>query len=322
MSNPRVTITLGRTGQVVKRGGTVSNDARTDNRPSSGSKRSIRERLGNNAESSSFLRKNKRQRGHGNEWSPGNNRIDGPRIGKNDLRLKLMRKKISRGARGDVEQRGKMDLREKLSRVVQAPVRGNMQQHRPEPRESGLWRRVPPRQSPDDLRREDSLRRSYSSWTMDGLRPRSPSRMLNMSRRMSPPRNMDEFRQVASIRSIEVSRSGRYLSNEVPQPSRPSGASPITMKASHETSKPGSQLPPANGIILRSSYAGDQPLTVAGLLNSLGLGKYAINFQAEEVDMAALRQMGDNDLKDMGIPMGPRKKILLAVMPRSKRQPP
>ncbi|KAI4356379.1 hypothetical protein L6164_000406 [Bauhinia variegata] len=53
--------------------------------------------------------------------------------------------------------------------------------------------------------------------------------------------------------------------------------------------------------------------SVDGFLQSLGLDKYLINFQAEEVDMAALTHMTDDDLKAMGIPMGPRKKILLAL---------
>ncbi|KAK7395445.1 hypothetical protein VNO78_16003 [Psophocarpus tetragonolobus] len=48
-------------------------------------------------------------------------------------------------------------------------------------------------------------------------------------------------------------------------------------------------------------------------LLSVGLEKYLISFQAEEVDMAALNHMTDEDLKAMGIPMGPRKKILLAL---------
>jgi len=59
--------------------------------------------------------------------------------------------------------------------------------------------------------------------------------------------------------------------------------------------------------------------SVASLLQSLGLGKYLITFQAEEVDMTALRHMGDDDLKALGIPMGPRKKILLALDSQSKR---
>lgn len=53
--------------------------------------------------------------------------------------------------------------------------------------------------------------------------------------------------------------------------------------------------------------------SVDGFLQSLGLEKYLITFQAEEVDMTALEHMNDEDFKAMGIPMGPRKKILLAL---------
>ncbi|XP_068660627.1 uncharacterized protein [Aristolochia californica] len=53
--------------------------------------------------------------------------------------------------------------------------------------------------------------------------------------------------------------------------------------------------------------------TIEGLLHSLGLEKYLISFQAEEIDMTALLHMKDEDLKALGIPMGPRKKILLAL---------
>ncbi|CAI9776612.1 unnamed protein product [Fraxinus pennsylvanica] len=53
--------------------------------------------------------------------------------------------------------------------------------------------------------------------------------------------------------------------------------------------------------------------SVDNFLQSLGLEKYSITFQAEEVDMTALVHMGDEDLKALGIPMGPRKKILLAL---------
>ncbi|XWS76081.1 hypothetical protein CRYUN_Cryun01aG0146600 [Craigia yunnanensis] len=56
--------------------------------------------------------------------------------------------------------------------------------------------------------------------------------------------------------------------------------------------------------------------SVEGFLLSLGLEKYAITFQAEEVDMTALVHMTDEDLKALGIPMGPRKKIILALKSR------
>ncbi|PSR86349.1 Ankyrin repeat and SAM domain-containing protein [Actinidia chinensis var. chinensis] len=53
--------------------------------------------------------------------------------------------------------------------------------------------------------------------------------------------------------------------------------------------------------------------SVDSFLQSLGLEKYSITFEAEEVDMTALLHMTDGDLKALGIPMGPRKKILLVL---------
>lgn len=53
--------------------------------------------------------------------------------------------------------------------------------------------------------------------------------------------------------------------------------------------------------------------SVDSFLFSLGLDKYSKKFNAEEVDMTALLHMNDEDLKAMSIPMGPRKKILLAL---------
>ncbi|XP_057964197.1 uncharacterized protein LOC131155226 [Malania oleifera] len=57
--------------------------------------------------------------------------------------------------------------------------------------------------------------------------------------------------------------------------------------------------------------------TVDSFLQSLGLEKYSITFQAEEVDMTALVHMSDEDLKALGVPMGPRKKIRLALDSRA-----
>ncbi|XP_076936498.1 uncharacterized protein LOC143603634 [Bidens hawaiensis] len=60
--------------------------------------------------------------------------------------------------------------------------------------------------------------------------------------------------------------------------------------------------------------------TVEGFLHSLGLDKYLISFKVEEVDMTSLSQMGEQDLKEMNLPMGPRKKILQALVARNRRQ--
>ena len=68
---------------------------------------------------------------------------------------------------------------------------------------------------------------------------------------------------------------------------------------------------PSNSVPKKLPQKAD--ISVDDFLQSLGLEKYLITFQAEEVDMAALNHMTDEDLKAMGIPMGPRKKILLAL---------
>jgi hypothetical protein len=48
-------------------------------------------------------------------------------------------------------------------------------------------------------------------------------------------------------------------------------------------------------------------------LNSLNLARYLPLFVAEEVDMAALALCTDEDLLALGVPLGPRKKILAMV---------
>ena len=60
----------------------------------------------------------------------------------------------------------------------------------------------------------------------------------------------------------------------------------------------------------RGAVGGTQ--RVGEFLRSLGLGKYASKFQKEEVDAVALRRVTDKDLQTMGVPLGPRKKILAA----------
>ncbi|KAA8530277.1 hypothetical protein F0562_004986 [Nyssa sinensis] len=287
MSKHQVTITLGRTGQkVIKRPGTISGGTRTDSQPLVGSKRSVREKFWSNADNSS-VSMNKRRRGDVIMRNGGYNRVDDTRVGQSDLRFKLMRKRQSRRIRREVEERKKMDLREKMSKTRRSP-------------EHSLLRHIP---SAGELLRVDSLRKSYPSYYVDGLRPRSPDRFLKASREISPPRNIDELRRMPSTRPIDASRTGRILGKDVLDPSRPLGPTPITVRAAIDVGKPFAGLPLANGSMPKSSYIGEQPLTVGSLLHSLGLGKYAIIFQAEEVDMAALKQMGDKDLKELGIPM-------------------
>ena len=52
---------------------------------------------------------------------------------------------------------------------------------------------------------------------------------------------------------------------------------------------------------------------IGGWLESLDLSKYAGVFAEAEVDFAILPQLDDNDLRELGIPLGPRKNLLAAI---------
>jgi hypothetical protein len=48
-------------------------------------------------------------------------------------------------------------------------------------------------------------------------------------------------------------------------------------------------------------------------LGRLGLGQYAQRFADHEIDVSVLPHLTDQDLKDIGIPLGHRRKILVAI---------
>ncbi|XP_068638155.1 uncharacterized protein [Aristolochia californica] len=330
MSKPQVTITLGQSGQVVKRAGTASDGTRSEYNPS-GSKRPIRERLGTNSDNLKLCdgpAKNKRQRGESHRWSLSDNEADDRKqfgsytqFNRDDLRFKLMQKRYSREKPSRVELY-EVDLHKKLSRTLEPSLRySDMQQRMVEQNPPGLVRRILPTRSADDLLQVDSLRKPSSNWTLDGLRHTDRFISSPMGG-ISPPRSITELRNVSPIRSrpVDPSRTTHPLAQKnLVQDSRPSSqmTKPV---APIEPSKRIVRFAPPSGVVQKTSGPAEESATVAGLLNLLGLGKYAILFQAEEVDMTALRQMGDNDLKALGIPMGPRKKILLDVLARSKQR--
>ncbi|KAG2572639.1 uncharacterized protein LOC120642350 [Panicum virgatum] len=341
-SRHQVTITLGRSGQVVKRRA-ISDVTNDDEMPLSGKKRSMRERLGSNVTDSDFYEsrhRNKRQQTE-SDSSHGDDGSD-CQVGKDDLRLKLMRKGLLQRSNGGAEQNG-VDLREKLSRNQKNLSRYDARGHAPESRArydmrdnppelrfryssredvlgsrpSAVVSRVPSARSVDDLLKMESSRKPYSSWATDGLRHRSPERHTSIRGDASPPRAYDQIRSLPSLRSVGSSRPQSFITRDAHDTSR---AQPYPGKSTISADA----VQRANGITSSSSalptapVVKEVPQTVTELLSSLGLEKYLVLFQAEEVDMAALRQMGESDLKDMGVPMGPRKKILLAIGPQSK----
>ncbi|HXW31262.1 MAG TPA: adenylate/guanylate cyclase domain-containing protein, partial [Xanthobacteraceae bacterium] len=54
-------------------------------------------------------------------------------------------------------------------------------------------------------------------------------------------------------------------------------------------------------------------LQIADWLEKLGLGQYAQTFAENEIDVSVLPHLTDQDLKDIGIPLGPRRKILAGI---------
>ncbi|XP_073286733.1 uncharacterized protein [Primulina huaijiensis] len=159
---------------------------------------------------------------------------------------------------------------------------------------------------------------SYTSWATSGVRPHSSDRVAKYFNGFSAPTAVDKLPHVPSIRPTDASRTAQFLiSDPLELPKFPS---PTMSMALEDFGKLVKELPPVTGRMFKAPPFTDiLSLTVNSLLHSLGLEKYAINFQAEEIDMVALKQMGELDLKELGIPMGPRKKILSALHSRTMR---
>ncbi|XP_059294072.1 uncharacterized protein LOC132047168 [Lycium ferocissimum] len=306
MSRPQVTITLGRSGQVVKRS-SASQGSSFGQRTLSRGKRSLGETYRTDTEDPS-LSLGKRVRGEKDAGGSRYGRLNDARVGQNDLRLKLMRRRKQREILLEIEKR-KKEQRKRMAGSVQSAE----QFHR------RLVTGSQPSSGASELLQREAIRSSYASQIAGGVRPRSPNRLANNSKEVFSSRNITAAQHVPSVRPAEASRTVRMLGNDLLDPFQLKGLAPMTMMSALAARNPLSGLPSANGSLLQSAYPDQPPASVASLLNSLGLGKYAVLFQAEEVDMAALKQMGDGDLKELGIPMGPRKKILLAMPSRTRR---
>ncbi|GAB2214186.1 hypothetical protein Droror1_Dr00018526 [Drosera rotundifolia] len=333
-SRSQVTITLGRSGRVVKRGGSAADDQFDDDFPATGSKRSIRDRLGRNGDR--FIH-NKRQQVKDNDA-----RSNDIRLGRGDLRFKLMQKNMNKRPRNDspdsdIDLRNRLPSRKIRSRKASyAPeVKANhapsvasvrTRESVPDHRDVDFLGRVPSSRSEHHLPAMDPYRTPHSSWTMDSLRQRTPDRLMQRPTygALSPPRSVQELPRRSLIRDFDDGKPYPFVRNKVRSPPRPVGSNPFLPKPTQPATaaKPVaplvSQLTAPSGSVSRVPYSGGEHATVGSLLSALGLEKYVIAFKHEEVDMHALRQMSDNDLKELGIPMGPRKKILQALA-RQKR---
>ncbi|XP_065024947.1 uncharacterized protein LOC103999440 [Musa acuminata AAA Group] len=302
-ARPHVTITLGRSGQFVKRARPGADFGQSDHDISSGRHQPTRERSGSDMTDSSLYgsqHKNKRIR------TENNNSSSDRQIGRNDLRFKLINKSLFRKTGTGGGGQNDVDLREKLSRIREISFKSNPRRNLREFRTSGTVRRLPPTRSVDDLLQLDSKRKSYSSRTVDERRHRSPDKLIRNARPFYSPRSHEDASRHSSFIKNDRVNSSRTISSM--------GKTGLLIDAG----KSGIRDSSSGSIMHRSTHKPEEPFTVSSFLNALGLGKYAILFQAEEIDMTSLREMGDHDLKELGIPMGPRKKILLAVLSHTK----
>ena len=55
-------------------------------------------------------------------------------------------------------------------------------------------------------------------------------------------------------------------------------------------------------------------------LEQHGLGKYAEVFEENEIGVAHLHLLTDEDVRELGLPMGPRKQFLAAVAEESPKE--
>ncbi|KAF3655233.1 putative zinc finger AN1 domain-containing stress-associated protein 12-like [Capsicum annuum] len=300
MTRPQVTITLGRSGQKVVKRSSASHSNGFGQQTLSRGKRST------DAEDPSLSRRKRVRR----DKDAGGSRYGRPndaRVGQNDLRLKLMHRRRQREILRQIEERKKEQRKRTLASVQSA----EQSQRRPVTSSQPMSRA-------SELLQIEAIRSSYASHTAGVVRPRSPNRLAKDSREVASSSNITAAQHVPPLRPAEASRMVRMVGSDHVNPSQFKPLTPLTMRSALAARNPLSRLPSANGSMLPSPYPDQPPMTVTTLLNSLGLGKYAIHFQAEEVDMAALKQMGDRDLKDLGIPMGPRKKILLAMFSQTR----
>ncbi|CAN6852173.1 unnamed protein product [Brassica oleracea] len=147
--------------------------------------------------------------------------------------------------------------------------------------------------------------------------PRNPGSYMGASMGSPPSRNVDDFngrsRMLDDVRTSPYGFRG-VLHSQAPT-SGPTFARPMLPPPvpNPHLLPPLSQLPPFGSIMQNSPFPVEEPLTVDSFLDSLGLGRYSLAFKREEVDMTTIKQMKESDLKDLIIPMGPRKRILQAI---------
>jgi len=73
------------------------------------------------------------------------------------------------------------------------------------------------------------------------------------------------------------------------------------------------QFGPAVGAAAQGAFLGSAMRGIAEWLASIGLGEYAQRFAENAIDLSVVRDLTEQDLKDRGVLLGHRRKILRAI---------
>src|SRR5918994_6868601 len=68
--------------------------------------------------------------------------------------------------------------------------------------------------------------------------------------------------------------------------------------------------------------SGKGEVDIAAWLRGLGLERYELVFRDNEIDAAVLPELTDEHLKELGLPLGPRLKLLKAIAALCAEPPP
>ncbi|XP_041088170.1 phospholipase DDHD2-like isoform X2 [Polyodon spathula] len=71
---------------------------------------------------------------------------------------------------------------------------------------------------------------------------------------------------------------------------------------------------------VRSAFRRDEAQSLDEALQKMGLSEYISVFRKEQLDMGSLALCSESDLKEIGVPLGPRKKILSFMKKRALQQ--
>ncbi|KAJ9436877.1 hypothetical protein DIPPA_16426 [Diplonema papillatum] len=199
------------------------------------------------------------------------------------------------------------------SRVVLSPAVPAMPLHAERPPTQQLQQQPPPPQQ---------QRRSVISPPIPAeFRQSSPQQYRDVVARPAPPAAQPPLQPPRARHSPDLSPSshdGGGFAADV-QPSR-SGPGPAAERSVFSPVK-SAQFPAAAALhqqqqgsrtVAEGRAAHGRGGGVVAWLTSLGLAPYAAVFEENEIDLDAVSLLTDKDLDDMGIPLGPKKKILHA----------